>query len=318
MATLPRAASQARNLVILLAIALFLGAAVSLFANLRKLDSQYLELARFVGSTTSETMNAMRDWNTLHEGVYVPVSPDVRPNEYLVDPLRDLISTQGIELTKINHAQMTRMIADLLDAERGIHVHLTSLTPIRPRNSADPWERVALSGFAKGEKEAYELQRDPTGRSWFRYMAPLKAQNSCMACHHEHKSADEIRGGVSVSFDFTPFQNLMDQGRRQIWLLHIVGLCASMVPIVFLGRKLTQNVSALQASLLRVRQLEGFVPICASCKKIRTEGADADIQMSWVPVESYISERTNAEFSHGICPDCREKLYPELPSRRQI
>jgi hypothetical protein len=313
-----RATLQARSLVILLAIALFLGAAVSLFLNLRKLDSQYLELARIVGRTTSETLLAMRNWNTQHQGVYVPLSPDVHPNEYLVDPLRDLISTQGIQLTKINHAQMTRMIADLLDQERGLHVHLTSLTPIRPMNAADLWERGALAGFAKGEREAYELQSDAKGEGWFRYMAPLKAESSCMACHHEHKSVDEIRGGVSVSFSYTPFQALMDQSKRQIWLLHIFGLCASLVPIFFLGRKLTQNVSELQATLLRVRQLEGLVPICASCKKIRIKGAEADIQMSWVPVEKYISERTDAEFSHGICPDCRQRLYPELSSPRKI
>jgi hypothetical protein len=55
----------------------------------------------------------------------------------------------------------------------------------------------------------------------------------------------------------------------------------------------------------RVRILEGFLPICASCKKIRTE-------TQWEQVEAYISQHSLVQFSHSICPECREKLYPEL------
>jgi PAS domain S-box-containing protein len=54
-----------------------------------------------------------------------------------------------------------------------------------------------------------------------------------------------------------------------------------------------------------VRTLRGILPICSSCKKIR------DDQGGWSQVEVYVRDRTNAEFSHGLCPDCIEKLYPE-------
>jgi PAS domain S-box-containing protein len=67
-----------------------------------------------------------------------------------------------------------------------------------------------------------------------------------------------------------------------------------------------QLVSELQASLAQVRQLSGFLPICASCKKIRDDAG------YWHQVEAYISQHSEAEFSHGICPDCMKKLYPEL------
>ena len=61
----------------------------------------------------------------------------------------------------------------------------------------------------------------------------------------------------------------------------------------------------LQQALDEVRTLRGIVPICASCKKIRDDNG------YWNQVEKYISERTDAEFSHGICPECAKKLYPE-------
>lgn len=54
-----------------------------------------------------------------------------------------------------------------------------------------------------------------------------------------------------------------------------------------------------------VRILRGLLPICASCKKIRDDGG------YWTQIEAYISERSEAEFSHGICPECVKKFYPQ-------
>ncbi|MBU1564185.1 MAG: hypothetical protein KJ630_00985 [Proteobacteria bacterium] len=56
----------------------------------------------------------------------------------------------------------------------------------------------------------------------------------------------------------------------------------------------------------RMKYLEGFLPICSSCKKIKDE------KDNWQPIESYIHDRTEAQFSHGLCPCCAKKLYPEI------
>ena len=55
--------------------------------------------------------------------------------------------------------------------------------------------------------------------------------------------------------------------------------------------------------LREIKHLEGLLPICASCKKIR------DSHGNWLQIESYIRDHSDAEFSHGICPDCAKKLY---------
>ena len=65
-------------------------------------------------------------------------------------------------------------------------------------------------------------------------------------------------------------------------------------------------IAELQKALKKVKTLSGFLPICASCKKIR------DDQGYWNQIEVYISEYSEAEFSHGICPECAEKLYPDI------
>jgi hypothetical protein len=57
-----------------------------------------------------------------------------------------------------------------------------------------------------------------------------------------------------------------------------------------------------------IKILEGFIPICASCKKIRQD-------IDWKILEEYISENSLAKFSHSICPECARKLYPELANK---
>ncbi len=65
----------------------------------------------------------------------------------------------------------------------------------------------------------------------------------------------------------------------------------------------------LQSALSNVKTLSGLIPICASCKKIRND------QGFWNQLESYIMEHSDATFSHGICPDCAKKLYPDAYDR---
>jgi len=65
-------------------------------------------------------------------------------------------------------------------------------------------------------------------------------------------------------------------------------------------------VLELREALAKVKLLSGFIPICASCKKIRND------QGYWQQLESYIRDHSEAEFSHGICPECAEKFYGEF------
>ena len=65
-------------------------------------------------------------------------------------------------------------------------------------------------------------------------------------------------------------------------------------------------ISDLQKALAEVKTLSGMLPICSSCKKIR------DDQGYWQQIEKYISEHSEVDFTHGICNECVEKLYPDL------
>ena len=64
-------------------------------------------------------------------------------------------------------------------------------------------------------------------------------------------------------------------------------------------------LAQLQTAMQEIKVLKGILPICANCKKIR------DDQGYWQQVEQYISDRTDARFSHGLCQPCATLLYPE-------
>ena len=66
-------------------------------------------------------------------------------------------------------------------------------------------------------------------------------------------------------------------------------------------------IRSLQAALQEVRTLAGLLPICAHCKKIRDDDG------YWTQIEEYLRVRTAADFTHGICPDCARRYFPEAP-----
>jgi phosphoserine phosphatase RsbU/P len=76
--------------------------------------------------------------------------------------------------------------------------------------------------------------------------------------------------------------------------------------VVSLQASLAQRVAELQAALSAVKRLDGLLPICSYCKRIRT---DEDY---WEQLEQYVSERSDARFSHGICPACIERVRADF------
>jgi len=98
----------------------------------------------------------------------------------------------------------------------------------------------------------------------------------------------------------TPYRN---QDDKQIGIIECF---QDITPRKLLEKEKEQLIGSLNNALKEVKKLSGFLPICASCKKIR------DDQGYWKQVESYIAEHSEAEFSHSICPDCMKRHYPKF------
>ncbi|HMQ52318.1 MAG TPA: response regulator [Anaerolineae bacterium] len=105
-------------------------------------------------------------------------------------------------------------------------------------------------------------------------------------------------GGVDYVTKPLEYQEVMARLQAQLTIRRL------QQDLVEKNAELQAKNEALQQALDQVNLLSGLLPICANCKKIRDE------QGRWQEVTVYIRDHSEAEFSHGICPDCMQKLYP--------
>jgi hypothetical protein len=104
---------------------------------------------------------------------------------------------------------------------------------------------------------------------------------------------------------------ILDRGRILSWTqdgrpLRVVGTHTDVTSRKEAEIKNQRLVEKLNEALDKVKLLSGFLPICSACKRIR------DDKGYWNQIESYIRDHSEAEFSHGICPDCAKELYPDI------
>jgi diguanylate cyclase (GGDEF)-like protein len=182
-----------------------------------------------------------RTWNSMHGGVYVPVTGYTQPNPYLEDPRRDIKVNESLTLTKVNPAFMTRQLSEIAEKQKGMHFHITSLKPIRPENRATPREEMALKSFENGIQAVGEVVRNGPTDTYF-FMAPVIAEKACLKCHAKqgYKEAD-IRGGISVTLPFVPSIPLV-----ALIIGHLAIGIAGVIGIVIFGLKLNKANESLR------------------------------------------------------------------------
>ncbi|MEJ2610511.1 MAG: diguanylate cyclase [Candidatus Thiodiazotropha sp.] len=189
----------------------------------------------------------VRRWNADHGGVYLPLTESTPPNEYLKIPNRVITTQDGVKLTLINPAYMTRQIAELAELSDGIKLHITSLDPIRPENKPTKLEQEALLSFETEDSNEFVRLTEVNNVQSFFYMAPLVTTTACLKCHEQQKYKEgDIRGGISVTLP-----DVHPAPIRYIILTHGVIGAIGMILILALSRKLS-------ASYDEVRQLSLF------------------------------------------------------------
>jgi PAS domain S-box-containing protein len=146
------------------------------------------------------------------------------------------------------------------------------------------------------------------GQNWRPFVAPETLARA------EAEAASRPQGAVSQYETFG-----ISRDGRQIPLIvssrplfegeRFVGTLAAFVDITERKRAEEERerlIAELKEALANIKTLKGLIPICASCKKIRTD------EGYWQQVDVYIRDHSEVEFSHGLCPDCLKKLYPEF------
>ena len=207
-------------MVLVCYVVAFSGAAALWVRDYREVETDAEVLAREQGAIVFSLIQLSRQWNAGHGGVWVKETATNPPNPYLDHPERDLVTVDGIRLTMVNPAYMSRQMAELAsaaDSRLRLRFHLTSLNPIRPGNQADDWESESLRLFETGVKERLSYfeagvvaQASNASSPVYRYMAPLRVNAACMACHAKQGyKVGDIRGGISVTMEANHFRDMV-------------------------------------------------------------------------------------------------------------
>jgi len=205
-----------------------------------------------------------RRWAQGYGGVYAPVTQNNQPNSYLSGiPERDIRTPAGRELTLVSPTSMLRQVFEMARKQPELSQgHLSSLSPLTPENTPDPWEQKALQSFELGAREKSEIQVI-NGQPYMRLMRPMMTQHPCLECHH---SVDEAmpgagRIGISVSVPIAQVQRAMRGtllvsalGHSLFWILGMAG--------IGLGAKnLIGKAATLEQSELRFRSTFEQAPV---------------------------------------------------------
>jgi diguanylate cyclase (GGDEF)-like protein len=204
------------------------GIITSLGWNIYQLKQSILRVVRTSAEISYNKDLIYRRWVSKQGGVYVPVSEMTPANPYLPVPNRDIMTSDGLSLTLVNPAYMTRQVNELAMEMNDFQGHITSLNPIRPENRPDPWETEALKTFEQGIKETGSIEMT-SGKEYFRFMRPFVTETACLKCHaaQGYKEGD-IRGGISISIPMEPLRAIERSRAAELTLAHsflwIIGL----------------------------------------------------------------------------------------------
>ena len=230
-------------LVILLFVsALFTGIYINSY---RAIEAELLSRARAIFNSIVLT----REWAASHGAVYVEKTAAMQSNPYLRNP--DMAGADGTIYTKKNPALITREISEIA-ADKGLfRFRITSLKPLNPANEPDPFERRSLLLFEKGKAREAVAKVFEEDSCFFRYTAPLYADQSCLACHPGYKVGD-VRGAISVIFNVDSSESAVKTNRVLIVSLFITTLVIFVGIVSRLVLGLKRKLEAAEAKIRRL------------------------------------------------------------------
>lgn len=230
----------------------------SLSWNMYDFHKMIVRLATIEAKANFEKDILYRLWVAKQGGIYVPISDYTPPNPYLSHvPERDVITTNGQELTLVNPAYMTRQVHELATETPGVQGHITSLTPLRPENKPDPWERQALTAISQGATTFSSLA-SLNGEAHLRFMQPFITEDSCLKCHAvQGHQAGDLRGGVSISVPMANYYQLRKERFLLLSAWHLI-IFLTAGSVLLLGSRRLQaradEILSMQQTLLERKQ----------------------------------------------------------------
>ena len=126
-------------------------------------------------------------------------------------------------MSRIHPEYVTKLIKGIMNKEDQVKIEVTSSKLTSMTNALDPWESGALDRIEGGKQGGIAIVGSDQSAT-FRYMAPLRTEESCLGCHGEQGyRVGDVRGGLAISFSYGPFQEALRKNQTQIYL----SICSS-------------------------------------------------------------------------------------------
>lgn len=200
---------------------------------------QAKELLEYQGRMLASNIMMTWLWNTSFDGVYVYENNDIKPNMFLDESDRVLVTDNGDSLIRVSHGMMGRHIGDISNSSPFIQVSVPSTTPLNPHEPLSEWDKLALERFKQGELEIIDTPQSVENNDDLRYMLPLYAQSSCLSCHDQQGYQEgSLMGGLKITLLSQPFQEWYQSEAIHliqlligVWLIGCVGIIVTMSSI---------------------------------------------------------------------------------------
>ncbi len=201
-----------------------------------------------------------RKWAAKHGGVYVPVTEETQPDPYIdYIPERDVVTPSGRVLTLINPALMVRMFNEMGHESNKTQGHISSLRPLNPANSPDPWEAQALELFEDNTRQVTEITEVSAinGEPYLRLIHVMNMSAKCLLCHQQQGyQLGDVAGGVSVSVPLAELEQMADNKVTRIGIGHGVLWGFGIMGILFGGRQISRSAEENNLAYMALRESE--------------------------------------------------------------
>lgn len=194
--------------------------------------------------------------------------------------------------------------------------------PWREKNGGltDDFSKKAWGSLLKDSDKPYFEFSLHKNNNALRYAVADKMRTSCINCHNSHPDSPktdwkegDVRGILEVVIPLNNVITNTDEALNVTIFIYTLLSLLGITGIIFIIKKhkdessiLISTNNELTAALAEIKTLQGIIPICSYCHNIR------DDKGAWDKVDAYISKHSEAEFSHGICPDCFKKARDEI------
>ena len=246
-----RALEMSLSLKFVIGVAVVLTAAmgVSIYFIDRNHEKLVLEQVDQQARALFRQIVLTREWIADHGGIFTEKVLWKEPSPYLAEP--ELVDIQGRKYVKQTPAMVTKELSQYA-REKGMYwFHITSLKLLNPENAPDDFERNALTEFESGRTKEISIIEDIESHKFYRYIAPLYIEETCLKCHsHQGYKTGDVRGAISVTVPMDPALSMIRSGRTGLVLASVSTIGFLMIVLYIMMKELVvRPVNQLKTSI---------------------------------------------------------------------